>query len=94
MEDNTQTNPKSRLLALRGLGGTTGWPIYCNRFLEVIRMQIEDKIFDPKTSHEERATLVNARKVLTEGFTPEKMLQSMIVQAENELQRLENRKKE
>jgi hypothetical protein len=90
MEDNTLTNPKSRQMSLQSLGGHPGWPVYCARFSEIIQKQIEAKIFDTKTPDDERRTLVAARKMLTEAYTPDKMRESMIAQATTEVMRLEN----
>ncbi len=89
MEDNTQTNPKSRMLALQSLEGHPGWPVYCARVAERVKKQIDDKVFDPKTSDEDRRTLVGARKLLMDEFTPEKMRQSMIAQAKTEVIKIE-----
>lgn len=89
MPDSQRIDPRSAKLALDSLGGNPGWPIYCDRFEEIVRKQIEAKIFDLKTSDEERRTLVAARQLLVENYTPEKMRESMLAAARTEIARLD-----
>lgn len=90
MEDNTLTNPKSRQMALNAIGSHPGWPIYCDRFEQLIKANIDAKIFDLKTSDEDRRTLVAARELLATNYTPEKIRQSLLVVAESDVRRMEN----
>ena len=89
MENNTSTNPHSRRLALNGLGSHPAWQVYCERFDEIVRKEIEANIFDLATSCEDRRTFVAARKLLVDGFAPERMRVSMLSAAENEIVRAE-----
>lgn len=89
MSDTDLTNPKSRELALLALGSTPGWPIYCARFGEIIAKEIDAKIFDLKTTDEDRRTLVAARELLTTRYTPEKIRETMLSVARNEVARLD-----
>jgi hypothetical protein len=89
MEDNTQTNPKSRLMALNALESSPGWPVFCERVSQIVAVEIDVKVWDIKTTDEERRNLVNARKLLTESFSPQKMLGSMQAAARTEVERVE-----
>lgn len=92
MEDNVQTNPLSRLNAIRSLAGHPGWPVFCARFDKLIELQIEAQVWDRKTGHEQRAMLVEARNFLTQHCTPEKLRAAIAAQAESELDTLEKRR--
>jgi hypothetical protein len=89
MDTNLLTNPKGREMVLNALEHNDAWKLFCERHKEVVKTVIEAKIFDPKTSAEEREKLVNARLVLVESYTPEKILGSMQVQARTEVNRME-----
>jgi hypothetical protein len=68
--------------ALHLLEGHPGWRLYCDRFDEIVRKEVDEKIFDTLTSDEDRRTLVAARKLLTESRAPEKMRKAMITATE------------
>lgn len=86
-------NPSIRALALNSLGANPGWAVYCARFDDLVAKRINAVIFDTKTTDEERRTLVAARALLTDSYAPEKMRMAMIVVAEGEINRAENRKR-
>jgi hypothetical protein len=79
--------PRSAKLALDSLGGHPGWPIYCERFDQIVQREIDAKIFDPKSTDEERRTLVAARILLVGTYLPSKMRESMLAALRTEIQR-------
>jgi len=89
----TDENPKLRALALNALGSSSGWGIFCRRFDEIVAKEFDEKIFDPAIPETERTILVRARKVVCDSYTPEKMRQTMLVVANNEIGRAERAKK-
>lgn len=84
---DANANPKLRALALNGLASSLGWGIYCERFQEIIRMEIEAEVWKPETTDERRRTLVAARKVLCDTYLPEKIRKTLLVSAETEIAR-------
>lgn len=84
---DANANPKLRGMALNALGSSLGWGIICERFQDIIRKEIEDEVWKLETTDERRRTLVAARKVLCEHYTPEKIRTTLLVTAENETRR-------
>ena len=75
------THPEVVALALRSLAGNSGWEIYCARFDEIVKREIDDKVFDPKTPEADRLGLIQARRILVGSYAPEKIRSSMLVSA-------------
>ena len=92
-ENPINEHPRSRELALSSLRVTPGWSVYCERFAKILETQIDEKIWDLKTSDEDCMTLRAARKLLTDAHAPEKMLESMIAQARSAADTLDRSKK-
>lgn len=92
-ENPINDHPRSRELALSSLRLNPGWSVYCDRFAKILETQIEAKVWDLKTSDEERRALVAARKLLTDSHAPEKLIESMITQANSEAETLERSQK-
>ena len=88
---NEKADPRSTKYALEALGGHPGWQMFCARSMEMVRLQMDAKIFDPATSDEERRSLVLARRLHVDQFTPEKLRESMLTQARTEITRADTR---
>lgn len=91
MENNP--NPKSRALALESLITSPGWPVYCSRFDAIVKEELEAKIFDSKTSPEEREKMVKAREFLVKDYTPGKMAERILGVARREAEFAEQKAK-
>lgn len=85
-------HPQVAALALRGLSGSTGWAIYCARFDEIVKRELDDKIFDPKTPESERLGLIHARRLLVGSYAPEKIRSSLLVTATKEAESAEKKR--
>lgn len=81
------THPEVAALVLRSLGGNSGWEVYCKRFDDIVKNEIEAKIFDPKTPEGERLALIHARRLLVDSYAPEKIRASLLVTATKEAER-------
>ena len=92
-ENPNPVHPRNRELALSSLRLNPGWQVYCDRFAKVLENEIEAKVWDLKTSDEDRKTLVAARKLLVDSYAPEKMIEAMITQASNEANAIDRGKK-
>jgi hypothetical protein len=78
-------HPQSSKNALESLAGQPGWQLYCERVSDIVAREIDAKIFDRKTSDQERRDLVNARALLVESYSPEKIRQGMVARYQGEL---------
>lgn len=78
-------HPTAAKNALDSLAAHPGWELYKARVDELVKLEIEAKIFDPKTSDQERRDLVNARLLLVNGYAPEKIRQSLYAKFKTEV---------
>lgn len=79
--------PQAQNEALHLLENHPGWRLYCARFDELVRKEVDEKIFDTKTSDEDRRTLVAARQLLVNSRAPEQQRKAMITATESAIAR-------
>ncbi len=78
-------HPTSAKNALDSLAAHPGWELYKARVDELVRNDIEAKIFDPKTPDQERRDLVNARLLLVNAYAPERIRQALYAKFNTEV---------
>jgi hypothetical protein len=84
--DNYHTiTPEARRNAFIALEEHPGWKLYCARQAEIVASQIDARIFDPKTTDEERRTLVEARPLLMGANAPEQVRKGMVTICETQM---------
>lgn len=76
-----------RAVLLRSLEANAGFIFYCEQLAEKMTREIDAKVWDTKTTDEEARILRETRKRLTGGFSPEKIVKSLIAAAEQEAER-------
>lgn len=79
--------PNAQRDALHSLEGHPGWKLYLARFDEIVRKEIEEKIFSVETSEEERRIFVHARRLLVNSYAPESMRRGMITACNTQIER-------
>jgi len=85
-------HPVTAKNALESLAGQTGWDMYCARVDELVEIEINAKIFDSRTSDQERRDLVNARLLLVRHYSPERIRQSLMAKFNSEIIKLNAKK--
>lgn len=87
-QDSASRYPAAdRVRLLRSLEIHPAFVFYCEQLAEKTRKEIEAKVWDTKTPDEEARILRETRKRLTEGFSPEKIVKSLLAAAEQEAER-------
>ena len=72
---------------LRSLEAHAGFHFYCEQLAEKMRREIDAKVWDVATTDGEARILRETRKRLTDGFSPEKIVKSLLAAAEQEAER-------
>lgn len=76
-----------RLRLLKGMALHPGFIFFCQRWDEKISKEIDARVWDTETSNEEARVLRETRKRLRDGFSPDKILMTLISSCETEVER-------